>query len=270
MIQPTDAVAPARLKRAFRLGVSRRYGGPFKAVATVGLARDGGIFVAPADVRGLGWSYAVTHSSAPGCDPVSTDSRPKLHYHRSGIAAITLTGAQLRPMSLRLTPIVELAAAQVLSIVCVRPWELSTVEQRRGDIATAEHKWPHVVAFTISVVAATNEDQTKLILPGLAPYGFIPGDDSRMVVSLSAYGHRAALVIKLIVDFEEDLGRLPGTTVATIPRAPAGPTSADVLALWTSSLRNPIIRYEEDIPTGFQGVVAVAPRQREPGTVWAP
>jgi hypothetical protein len=253
---------PGRLRKAFRIGLARESGFTYKPIATVGITKDGGIFVAPAQVRDFGWKYGIMRPSGPvEGDTVTTRDRPKLHYHRSGIASVTLTGADLERRSLLLTPLPTISAAQVLSVVAIRPWELESAKHpRKGDVFTRVRKWPTSVAFSLSVVVASEDQQRSLIVPELAPTGLLPlGDETRFVVSLSAYGREAMLVGAVRVLFDEDQAEYPGTTVTALPWTVAGRDSnAESLGLWSTSLRNPMTLHEDTVPTSLspaQGTV---------------
>lgn len=262
MTENPAALTPRRLRKgSFRLGLLRDT--VYKPMATVGISRDGGIFVAPADVANLGWTYGLIRPSGPiEGDTVTTQVRPKLHYHRSGIAAITLTGpTELERRTLRLSPLSTVTAEQVLSLVAVRPWELETAKSlRKGDVFTRVRRWPTSVAFSLSVMVASDDQQQALILPELSPMGLLPLDArTDFVVSLNAYGHQALLVGGAHVQYDEDRYATPGIAVTALPRILDGQVGdADNLGLWSTSLRNPITLREDSLPislTPTQGVL---------------
>ncbi len=111
----TDATAKVR---GFRVGLMRNSsaGVRYKPAAWVGLASDGGVMVSPYPSSGT-WAYGVVRNSGPTDGAhVHTTKTPKLHYHRSGIASITLTGERIDTRRLQLHPLHTLRQAQILSI----------------------------------------------------------------------------------------------------------------------------------------------------------
>lgn len=237
------SVAP-RLKKSFRIGIVRGSTGEFKPVANIGLARDGGVMVMPVDVRGYSWKYGrVTVSEPEPGAHVETESRPKLHYHRSGYVSVSLSGDALPLRAARYMPIHKAKSAQILSIVAVRPWEFDSVETRQGDISTIEQRWPHRVSWTVSLIRppAGKEHGANLLLGGAT--GMLGGDERRFVVDASAHDVSALLVgmVSPSHDVEDDDVE-PGITVAAIPWNPRrSRESATALALWTSSMPRPIV-----------------------------
>ena len=242
----------APLKKPFRIGLMR--GTSFKPIATIGIARDAGIFVAPAAVGEQGWKYGVTREGeAALLEPmnhVSTPDRPKLHYHRSGVASVTLTGVELERRTLRLPPVDTVARGQILSIVAIRPWTLATApsSSRKGDLILFEPKWPQEVAIGLSLLHF--DDAVPLPpgeMAGLGPVGLLPGDDSRFRVDLSHYIPGMVLVGSTKVSHRPSRHLEPSITVAALPWGPDRRESPNgVLALWSESLRNPNVYQELD------------------------
>ena len=241
----------SKLKRAFRLGVALTGSLDFKSVASVGISTDGGIFVAPVQVKDYGWHYGQTSNSAAG-QQVDTQLRPKLHYHRSGIAGITLTSAGLERRTLQLTPLDQIQRGQIFSIVCVRPGELNTSASgnalRKRDIFTLADRWPQVISWTLSVVSHGGNELESADIESLAqPVGLLRGDPTRFIVGLSAYQRRATLVGHVELSFSGSRREEPGISVVAVPWKADGPRFVELaLGLWTAPMRNPIIRYENE------------------------
>lgn len=230
--------------RPFRLGVQRATTGEFKPLATVGVAGDGGLWVAPHAVRDFGWVYGATTTDGPAADQhVQVEKRPKLHYHRSGIVRVTLTGEKLPLREERYQPINRIKRAQILSVVSVRPWELPSAQPRPGDVASIDLQWPSRVAFTVAVITPrrrrTHAAQT---MPGSA-VGMLGSDDHHFTIDASSHGIRALYICDITRSFEAfDQDVLPGTTVMAFPVS-AGSSAWNkvaAFALWTDSMRNPI------------------------------
>ncbi|MFC4245124.1 hypothetical protein ACFOYW_17285 [Gryllotalpicola reticulitermitis] len=102
--------------KPFRFGVARGARGEFKPICAIGMIRDGGIFVSPAKIANARWTYGVTprYLLDKATDFVTLDERPKLHYHQSGIASVTLTGTSLEPRRLHMNPITEIRRSGLL------------------------------------------------------------------------------------------------------------------------------------------------------------
>ena len=240
-----------RLRRPFRVGVARGPNGAFKSIATVGVSSDGGLFVAPTSVRDFGWRFGTlsTDLAAPSTDHVDTHVRPKLHYHRSGIASITLTGTALEYRSLKFTPIPLSTRAQLVSIVATRTWEFATSPtQRKGDVVSLESRWPYAVAFTFSVIQLPpSTPPLRYSDPILGPVALLPGAPGRFAVDVAAYGTRAVLLGRVLVKHEWDGGLEPGTSVVALPWTTGGRSALRLaIGLWSSSVRNPLIQFDTD------------------------
>lgn len=261
-----------RLKKSVRLGVLRSsgsLGSVFKPVASIGLAKDGGIFVAPVRVLDDSWSYGVVRREPPQAgDVVLTEQRPKLHYHRSGIVSATLTGTELERRSLRLPPLHEVTGAQVLSITAVRPWQLDNASgDRKGDVFNVVRSWPQSIAFSLSVVITSGVAELPHALPDLAPLGLVPGDPSAFTVSLEGYGLTALLVGRSGTEYTQNPGLHPGISVTALRWNGDGPEAiADMFSLWSAALPNPHILYEHrvELPRPDGSALVVRDRPRRP------
>lgn len=240
--------------RAFHLGLMRRVGSrfEFKSAAVIGLSPDGGVFIAP--MQSGPWRYGPLEGDLSAL-PTSAETplRPKLHYHRSGRVYATLAGQELERKSLQLTQLPRLRYAQIFSLHCVRTWELPTRAKslKLGDQFTAVKRWPDVAVWTVFVLRASQRARDQLLIPGVPSVGMLAGDDyTHGIVSLSAYGREAILLITVRTpDGWDRLPRVGGTTVAALPWHPGDPTARDTsFGLWSSHLRNPIIKWEESLP----------------------
>lgn len=248
---PDGGRNPAHRKvRSFRLGLIRatKTSTQFKPSASVGIAPDGGIFVTPFPRTG-NWTYGVVRPSGPReGELVTTDLNVKLHYHRSGLVMPSLSGkdGSLDRRRLQLPAIGNTSAAQVLSIVTLRPWELPTQSEppSRGTMMCRVSRWPDYVAWTISVVAADEPTQQQLLQPQLREQGLLAlGTATHGIVSLSGHGHEAVVVVTTSLEHDtEDLPSTGGTTVGALKWDQSGTSSGDAFALWSSSLRNPLFR----------------------------
>lgn len=145
---------PKQLKRAFRFGVLHLPSKTFVPIGTVGLAKDGGIFIAPVDVIGDNWTHGPISAGlvvAEQSDLLTTSSRPKLHYHRSGAVRATLAGRNLPARTSFFRPIAERGLGTVVGITATHPRALEAREPRRGDVFTIEGSWPDAVKLTFAL-----------------------------------------------------------------------------------------------------------------------
>lgn len=249
----------SRKGRAFRLGLMRRTGGSFefKAACIVGLAADGGVFVSPYSGT-EGWTYGAV-DQVPGTERALAQMllTPKLHYHRSGIASVTLTHHEFERRSLRLPPLSSIDRAQILSVSAIRTWELPSRPKsaERGDLLTAVRRWPDLASWSIFWLRAIPSQREDLLIPEIESVGLLAGESfTHGIVSLAAHGHQALLLIA--VSIEDSWGGLPasgGTAVAALPWHPEFPREDDrCFGLWSTSLANPLIAWAESVPDSLQ------------------
>lgn len=234
------------LRQSVRLGVSRA--GVFKPVASLGLAKDGGIFVAPHAIGSGGWRYGMVREGGPeGDEQVATGLRPKLHYHSSGITRVTLSGNRedLELRQAHFPPIATLDRSQIFSIVSSRLWEFeSAAGDRRGDAFSVEPRWPWGLAFTFSVVRIAPEHQLNLVLKDLAPMGLFSLDAQRFLIDLEGYGERLLLLGSVDPSHEVTSAREAGTSVIAMGQTQNSP-SPQYFGLWSESVRSPMVKLED-------------------------
>jgi hypothetical protein len=238
-----------RPEKSFRVGVFRKR--EYKPIATVGVSADGGIWISPAPVKNHGWQYGVSREGAEAiADPpelVRTPLRPKLHYHQSGRAFVTLTGQDLERRVLELPSVGTILNGQIFSVVAVRPWELATAPSgtRKGDFATVHARWPDSVAFTFSILRLdelTEPDESGSV--GLEPFGLIPGDDSFFTVNLSSYFPKTVLLGRTHFHDEPSHHTEASITVAALPWDPSRELSSrGTIILSSDQLRNPEVAH---------------------------
>lgn len=243
---------PANPKvRPFRIGLMRNGSVGYRPIATLGVSRDGGIWISPAPVRKFGWNYGVIHPDRADLhDIVHSMERPKLHYHRSGIVSATLTGADIERRRLAMRSVPDLVRAQALSIVSHRTWEL-TLDQtgpRKGDLAIVEDRWPTSVGVALSVIFYEPGNQLRISAVGqLSSVGLVADDYTRFAVDLNGHGMNAVIIGRSAVDFELPDMLEPGTTIAALPWTPGGKTEVrEAFGLWSDTIRNPPIFHEEN------------------------
>lgn len=240
-----------RLRRSFRVGLLHSPTGEFVPFASVGLARDGGLFVAPVDVDSDSW---IQGPMLPGvdvaCQPQirSSTERPKLHYHRSGIVRASLSGADLTAETSRYEPIPERTVCTMIGIVVTKPSLLKRREFRRGDVATIEGDWPETATNYIAVIAP-GARSTSLGDPastGHAPVELVFETPSQFVVDLRAYGHDAQLLVDGGCGRTPMPGDGPSITVTAYPESLDGRQPTRAHSLWNAKSRNPLLGYQEE------------------------
>ncbi len=235
----------------------RRTGSTFeyKSAAVIGLSPDGGVFIAP--MQHGPWRYGLLEGNLSALpSSAETPLKPKLHYHRSGLVYATLAGQELERKSLKLTPLPRLRHSQIFSLHCVRTWELPTRTKslKLGDQITSVTRWPDVAVWTVFVLQASPKLRDQLLIPGVPSVGMLAGDNhTHAVVSLSAYGREAILLITVRShDGWVGLPAVGGTTVAALSWHAGEPTNREVsFGLWSSQLRNPMIKWEESLPASL-------------------
>lgn len=156
---------------------------------------------------------------------------------------------------MRLSPVAETTGGQILSIVAIRPWELAVRESRKGDIATVHDKWPGDVTFMFQLVRyAKALPALDGVHEALSPLRLLQFDDSRFAVDMTAYVPNTLLVGLTAYHSNPSDFHHPSVTVAALPWSPDR-SEADrqgALALWSSSLRNPLVAHArpEDVLSG--------------------
>lgn len=225
-----------KLKRGFRLNLCRRGEQRAHTIASIGLVSDGGLWVTPAPVPGFDFTYGTVGSDALDEDWVTIEDRPKLHYHRSGLVGVTLSGTELPRRSIWLPPLPDLTAAQVFSITVTWPWDLpsTTNLDRKGDVNVFGHQDSASAWFTLSIINMLDNARP---VPGLEPLGLFDGDPSTFYVGLEGYGRREIVIGQSswsLANQSPDV-LLPAVCVVAMGESPPA------LGLWTSHLDRPAV-----------------------------
>lgn len=242
--------ATSALKRSFRFGVLHAPTSVFIPIASIGIAKDGGVFVSPADIGGITWSHGpldMTRLVSEQDAVVTTPERPKLHYHRSGVVRVSLTGTSLQASSSRFTPLVERGVSTFMSVVAIRPIQLQTRELRRGDVSTVEGTWPTSVRLSLAIAPPTERNALFGAADGLGPIGLVSETPSQFVVNLAGYGHLVHLLGQIMTTNEPPLEDRVSVTVAAYPEPINGSQAPPSIAhgLWNTDVRNPILGYDD-------------------------
>ncbi len=217
-------------------------------IATIAFAKDGGIIVSPANVPDATWRYGHVQvdGSAP-TDFAETSQRPKLHYHHStGWVSVGLGSSPNppEPRSVKYPPLPALTRNQILGIAATRTWDLPYFDTMRvGDVGTRETRWPTMVGFSIAIIDRPRTAQTRVALAD-GNRGLIAGDKQRAVLDLGELRRDAYLVARVHLDYAPRPEFPPSVTVAAYPPAPDDDRPDNVMALWSSTARNPILAYE--------------------------
>jgi hypothetical protein len=238
------------LKRSFRFGVMHAPTSTFRPVASIGIAKDGGVFISPADISRASWSHGpldVTRLLPEQDTFTTTAERPKLHYHRSGIVRASLTGKPLETGTSRFTALADRKINTFMSVVATKPEQFTVRELRRGDMFTVEGVWPTLVRLSLAIVPSTERTTLFDAADVLGPVGLVAETPSQFVVNLEGYGHSVLLLGQISTSDEAPLEDLASVTVSAYPEpvkddAQAPPSTAHVL--WNADARNPVLGYD--------------------------
>ena len=234
--------APERLQNFFRVGVRRR--DEFRKVASIGVAQDGGIMIAPVTVPGQDWNYGT--SLVEGADFQTTSGKPKLHYHSSGITRVTQSGHDLQSTTLHLPRIDHVVAGQVLSLVAIRPWELPVTTQRRGDFASIHPTWPQSQVWLFQLLQYDGPlPAMPLEADGIGPFGLFGNDPQKWFVNLSGYMENTLLIAHSAGGYDPQPDLEASISVAAFEWSPDRSTTdrQGALTLWSSGKRNPAVAH---------------------------
>lgn len=263
-----------RLRSPMRVGLLRGPSMTFKPFARVGLAADGGVFVIPVGLDGQPWVYGnFTEEESRDDTWVLTSERPKLHYHRSGIVAASLTGKELVRRSASLRPLAELLRKPFMTISVVRPWQLPSRDagMTKGDVASMERTWPQFVSVELSILEAA-DDADPASLEEIAPVGAVSDDPASFLVDLRAYGHRALILATFSSSYQE-WTRFPEPGISVVAFSEGARGQRECFGLWSRSLAFPVIGgvQAKAVPSsgGSADPPSEAPRIRTMEETWA-
>ncbi|MDM7829878.1 hypothetical protein [Cellulomonas edaphi] len=243
----------AEKPRNFRIGVMRKSTSEFKPVFNIATAGDGGLIVAPREVPEVAeWSYGIARAGAGGTigvrDIIRTSDRPKLHWHRSGWTAISLTGARLRRAGIAFAPLPDLRAAQIASIIVERPWAFPSEAPRKGDQFFVVPSWPMHLGVEVYAYFVPHGTSLNVVRSTLPAVGLIDGDTERTVVDLRGRGVEAILVFRFRAS-DDNAGAAAISVVAgPLRRKPR--RSTRYVALWSGTTDNPKVTVDEPPPVG--------------------
>lgn len=225
-----------------RVGLLRGPSMAYKPFARIGLASDGGVFIVPLGVESHPWIYGNFSEQESRDDTwVLTSEQPKLHYHRSGFVAASLTGKELLRRSAHFTPLAGMVRAQILNITVVRPWQLPTRNGglTKGDVVSMERTWPQVCSIEVSILDAS-ADVDLAPFEEIAPIGGVSTDPASFLVDLRAYGHRALLLGTFSSSYQEwTRSPEPGISIVALSQGARG--HRDCFGLWSRSLAFPVL-----------------------------
>lgn len=241
-----------RLNRAFRVGLPGASPEWIRPIASIGLARDAGIFVAPVEASDGGWAYGVVSDRRLPIEGrfAEVGVRPKLHWHRSGVVSATLTGHELPRIQARLAPLGRLGPQMITGMACYPRLIGQDVPIRKRDILVLPHQ-----SGGRGVVAGPSRFMFSLNLrrPGdrdwhdeeLGPIGLVEDVHHETVVNLSSYG--LDLVVACQVQYSTEFWPTdrPGITIAAYNKRTGHPRPRSVFALWSLGQRNPAIHVPE-------------------------
>lgn len=242
------------LKRAFRFGILHAPTATVAHVATIGLARDGGLFAVPADIPESSWAHGPIDPGELGTGQSRvrvTPYRPKLHYHRSGIVRASLTGTSLDAEKSTFEPLPNRTVSTFMSITVVSPQLLTlvrpTADARKGDVNTIEGSWPATMRLCFAIIHPNERSTSLAEVDEIAPFGLVSETPSQFVVGLEGHGHELSVLGQISGSKENPPGNGPSITIAAYPEpSEDGGTPDRLHALWNADARNPILGYDDD------------------------
>ena len=246
---------PVERPRDFRLGVMRESTSEFKPLIKIVTISDGGLIFAPLRVPGAPqWSYGVARPrGALGvvgvADILRTAQRPKVHWHRSGWTAVTLTGTRLPPAGVEFVPLPDLQTAQIASIVVERPWAFPSEAPRMGDQFWVVAKWPMHLGIEVCAYFVPHGQSLNIVRSPIPAVGLIDGDTERSVVDLRGRGLEAFLVFRFRAS--DDESQAPATSVIAGPLRRDPAPSAEYVALWAGPNDNPGVTIDDPPPVSL-------------------
>lgn len=227
---------PTERPRDFRIGLLRNSTDEFKPLVNIATSSDGGLMIAPRAVpRAAQWSYGVARPKDAQrlhvADIHSTDVRPKVHWHRSGWTAVSLTGAQLAPTRVKFKPLPDLRAAQIASVIVERPWAYPSERLKTGDQASVVDTWPMYFGVQISAYFVPHGHSLNVVRSSLPSVGLLDGDTERAVVDMRGRGLQAFLVFRFRES--DDHAEAAATSVVAGPLRREPRADARYVALWS-------------------------------------
>lgn len=239
---------PVEKFKPVRIGVMRN--DKFRRIATIGLSGDGGIWISPALPGDGQWVYGrqSLDPARPGVletlDPVKTDKRVKLHYHRSGFVSPSLTGVELDRRSVKFPGLIERSETQIFSMVASRTWEFREETPKAGDALWIVDKWPDWFQASFAVYLFGGSDRARTVgSPLVRAAGLLEGDGERFVINLAGHGISGVLAIRMgSLGSDEgpvEMGLEPSVSVTALPRA-SSVFPGESFSLWSANLTGPI------------------------------
>lgn len=184
------------------IGIMLHETSEFRRLIGLGISSDGGVMLSPSKSFGnRGWEYGFAHM--PGRRSrkkvglihretvLNIDETPKMHFHKSGEAAISLTGRTINRMQVQLKPIEKFKGEQFFSLNVDRPDLLPISQVRKNDIYFVAHNYlPTAIGVCGFLCPKSRIDDAKqFFFTEGSGIGFIPdGDVETLVIDLSFRG----------------------------------------------------------------------------------
>lgn len=245
---------PVEHPRNFRIGLLRDRTDEFKPLISIATTSDGGLMIAPRAVpKAVQWSYGVARprdGHGYRVDDIEiTDVRPKLHWHRSGWTAISLTGTRLRPARAKFKRLADLRAAQIASIVVERPWAYPSAQLKTGDQMFVVDSWPMHFGVEISAYFVPPGRSLNTVRSRLPAVGMLDGDSERTVVDMRGRGLPAFLVFRYRVSNEYAAAAATSVLAGPLSRTPG--VNARAVALWSGASERPKVTVDDPPPVSI-------------------
>lgn len=242
---------PTERPRDFRIGLLRKSTDEFKPLFNIATSSDGGLMIAPRAVPNVEqWSYGMARPKDSQRLHVSeiftTDARPKVHWHRSGWTAVSLTGTRLHPARAKFKPLPDLRAAQIASAIVERPWAFPPGRLKAGDQMLVVDSWPMHFGVEIYAYFVPHGQDLDIVRSTLPAVGMMDGDTERAVVDMRGHGLEAFLVFR----YREAADHADAAAISVF----AGPlrreprADARYVALWSGDSEYPKVTVDAPPP----------------------
>lgn len=193
--------------RVRRFGVLLEGELAFRPLLNIGPSGDGGLLLIPRTAPEGGWLAArATPAPAfgrPDFDPVVMDSvhlpkesRPKLHFHRSGGVTLKAQQGSHRNVRVQLPSLEEINGRQVFFFHQNDPMALPATEIREEDSFVVSHDGPPASLSVAGVVFHFRQaEYVREEFLGGRPWGLVRGDAAYLTMDMRAFGMDSFLVL---------------------------------------------------------------------------
>lgn len=224
-------------RNSFRL-VLPDVDGMVRPIATVGVVKEGSVWISPVAAAGMEWCYGLVRPMAAPIQLAVAQEPPKIIWHQSGEVHVSLSGTRLERTAGQWSAPgsnpgqrISLFASFPLALTTSKPIrarDTILLERRPG----LEQRAPHAVGVSLRLTPFGEVDR---YVAGNGPVGLVEGTANEFVLSLAAYGVPLALRGSLVWDSHSSPAPAPGVCIGAYE-------AKDVaIAVWSNSLLNPVL-----------------------------